>query len=351
MEKLTIKLWLSVLYYDKISTKLHPECENQQEKGEESVMDGNGVRLAEKVLANIAKVIVGKEEIVRLLLTALLAEGHVLLEDVPGTGKTRLAKTLARSISADFSRIQFTPDLLPSDLTGLNVYDRQKNLFVLRRGPVFTNILLADEINRATPRTQAGLLECMEERQVTIDGESYVPGNPFFVIATQNPVETAGTFSLPEAQMDRFTMRLAMGMPDREQELAILEKYMHSDPLAELPSVLTPEELAGAKAEAADVFVHRCVQEYMVDIAEATRREEQVALGVSPRGSLALLRCAKAYAYLAGREYVIPDDIKVLAVPVLAHRILLGYGTGNAEKLIERVVAGTTVPTEDFRKW
>lgn len=310
-----------------------------------------GRELAESVLGNINKVIVGKEETARVLLTAILADGHVLLEDVPGTGKTKLAKTLAKSLTADFSRIQFTPDLLPSDITGLNIYDRQKNEFVLRKGPVFTNILLADEINRATPRTQAGLLECMEERQVTIDGETYQPGKPFFVIATQNPVETAGTFPLPEAQMDRFMMKLSMGLPSREEELQILDRYMEKEPLTELTSVLTLEELEQAKAEVNKIFVHKCIREYMVDIVNATRKGDSIVMGVSPRGSLAFLRCVKAYAYLEGRTYVTPDDVKAVAEPVLAHRIVLSYGYGKGSdtgSLVKQILNSTPVPTEEF---
>ena len=308
-----------------------------------------GEEIRKKVLENVGKVIVGKDEIITLLLTAILSEGHVLLEDVPGTGKTKVAKSLAKSLAVDFGRIQFTPDLFPTDITGLKIYDQKEGEFILRKGPAFTNILLADEINRATPRTQAGLLECMEERQITIDGESHKAGEPFFVIATQNPIETAGTFPLPEAQMDRFVMKLSMGLPSKEEECQILARYLNAEPLKTLEPVLTVEDLKAAKEEVAEIFVHPCVMSYMVDIVAATRNDANVLMGVSPRGTLALLHAAKAYAYLQGRAFVTPDDVKILAVPVLAHRIVMGFGQlGDGKEFVKQILATVAVPTEEF---
>lgn len=302
---------------------------------------------------NIQKVIIGKEETIDLLMTALLAKGHVLLEDLPGTGKTKLAKSMAMSIGGEFSRIQFTPDLLPSDITGLKIFDREKNDFVLRKGPVFTNILLADEINRATPRTQSGLLECMEEKQVTIDGEKYILADPFLVVATQNPIETAGTFQLPEAQMDRFMMKLSMGFLSRMEEVKVLSHYKEADPLESLTKVLEAGDIVKMQEEANEVYVHTCLLEYIASIVEATRKDTGVIMGVSTRGSLALLKAAKAYAYIQGRNYVVPEDVKKLAVPVLAHRIALNYGyrkeADNKQKLRE-IVEKQPVPTEEFDK-
>lgn len=314
-------------------------------------MQAEMAKTAAALRENIQKVIVGKDRQVEYLLAALLAGGHVLMEDIPGTGKTKLAKSLAASLNADFKRIQFTPDLLPTDVTGLKVFDRKEDRFVLKKGPVFTNILLADEINRATPRTQAGLLECMGERQVTIDGETHALAAPFFVIATQNPVETAGTFPLPEAQMDRFMMRLSMGYPGKEEELAILRRFEKKDPILKLAAVAGPEEVKAMQEEAAQVFVHDCVMDYIVRIIQETRRDREILLGVSPRGSLALLRSARALAAVRGRSYVNPDDVKELAVPVLAHRLILSAGRCG-RKDCEAALAGllelVPAPTEGY---
>lgn len=305
------------------------------------------------IISNTQKVIIGKEQVTRRILAAMLADGHVLLEDVPGTGKTRLARALAASLGLDFGRIQFTPDMLPADITGLHIYDRESNDFILKKGPVFTNILLSDEINRATPRTQAGLLECMEERQVTIDGKTQQLDDPFFVVATENPIETAGTFPLPEAQMDRFLMKLSMGLPSREEEVQILKTYRNADPLLSLTSVVTKEEVLAMKKEAMQVYVSPAVEGYMVDLAAATRDSSKTVMGVSPRGTLALMRASKAWAYLEGRDYVVPDDVKAVLPAVFAHRLVLSYGQNryrDAVKLIEEIAANTNVPTEDFKK-
>ncbi|WP_027215085.1 AAA family ATPase [Butyrivibrio fibrisolvens] len=301
---------------------------------------------------NIGKVIVGKDRVVELALCALIANGHVLLEDVPGTGKTVLAKSIAASSGIDFERIQFTPDLLPTDITGLNVVNVQNGEFSFHKGPVFTSILLADEINRATPRTQAGLLECMEERQVTVDGVTRKLPDPFFVIATQNPIETAGTFPLPEAQLDRFMMKLSMGFPSQDEEKKILERALTGDRLKALEAVVTGEDILAWRQETSSVSVHNELVTYITDIVKATRNRSDVAAGVSPRGSIALLRCAQALAFIRGREYVVPEDIKELAVPVLAHRLVIPHTFGKSsscEDIILKILDEVPVPTEEFR--
>jgi len=310
-------------------------------------------QIIHSVTENIEKVIVGKEQTIAYLLAAVIAEGHILLEDVPGTGKTLLAKALSRSADVSFSRIQFTPDLLPSDITGLNYYNQKEEKFVLRKGPVFTNILLADEINRATPRTQSALLECMEERQVTIDGDTYRLGAPFFVTATQNPIETSGTFPLPEAQLDRFLMQLSMGTPSKEEEVAIMNRYYSEDPLTKLKAVCSAEDICGLQQDAREVFVHPDLLAYIADISMATRKAEDVSIGVSPRGTLALLRAVRAYALVSGRSYAVPEDIKSMAVPVLAHRIIFTAGLASAHRaadLITKILSAVQVPTEEWSR-
>ena len=306
--------------------------------------------LAAKIKNNIEKVMVGKSDEIELIITALICGGHVLLDDVPGTGKTVTAKSLAKSMACDFKRIQFTPDLLPSDITGMSIFNQKESVFEFSKGPAFTNILLADEINRATPRTQSALLECMEERQITVDGVTRALAEPFFVIATQNPVESSGAFPLPEAQLDRFLFRLNLGYPDTLGEMAILERFINNSPLEELESVATGSEIVEAQAACRKVEVSEPVRRYMVNLTEATRNAADVSLGVSPRGLLWLMRACQAYAAVQGRDYVLPDDVKKLAVPVFAHRIITrtGYGVaGKAAQVVSDLLRAVPVPTED----
>ena len=304
--------------------------------------------LAKAIQENINRVIIGREREIELVLAAILSGGHVLLEDMPGTGKTTMAKALAKSLSCGFARVQFTPDLLPADITGMRVYEQQSGSFSFVKGPAFTNILLADEINRATPRTQSALLECMEEKQITEGGTTYPLEAPFVVIATQNPVETQGTFPLPEAQLDRFLMKLSLGYPTGEEAVAMMQRFIHNKPLAVLEPVATAEDVLAAAQACTQVHVEPDVMRYMAQLCEAARDPEKVKLGSSPRALLALMRACQALAAIRGRDYVIPDDVKELAVPVLAHRIVLrgvSYQI-NAAAFLSELLGRVPVPTE-----
>ena len=307
---------------------------------------------AESIRNNIERVMLGKAEVIDLVLTCLIAGGHVLLEDVPGTGKTMLAKSLAKSLDTDFKRIQFTPDLLPTDLIGLNYYNPKTGDFSFRKGALFTSILLADEINRATPRTQSSLLESMEEKQITVDGVTYTLNASYFVIATQNPVETQGTFPLPEAQLDRFLMKLSLGYPNAADSVNVIKRFTTSSPLESLAPVCAEAALAELQAAARQVFVHDDVAAYVVAIAEETRKHELVSLGLSTRGILALVRAAQAWALTHGRAFVTPDDVKALAPYVVGHRLLLRSGSRNRETavrgVLEDILSAVPVPTENF---
>ena len=305
-------------------------------------------KLCEQIEENISQVIVGKHQTIELLLVALLGEGHVLLEDVPGLGKTLIAKSLARSIGGSFKRVQFTPDLLPADITGFNVYNQQTGQFTYQPGPVITNILLADEINRTIPRTQASLLESMEERQVTVDGKTFLLPHPFFVMATQNPIELEGTFPLPEAQLDRFLLKIHLGYPEKDEEISILERFREDDPLLKLEAVASPEQVTELQQARKKIRLSLPVREYIVNIVRVTRNNNSLRFGASPRGSLGLMRTGQALAALRGRDYVLPDDIKYLVGPVLSHRLILKEEErlrgGTPEQLLDEMVRQIPVP-------
>jgi MoxR-like ATPase len=308
--------------------------------------------IVQTVRDNVSQVIVGKERAIDLLLVALFCQGHVLLEDVPGIGKTTLAKTLARSLDCRFQRIQFTPDLLPSDITGVSVFNQKTDEFEYRPGPIMAQIVLADEINRAGPRTQAALLEAMQERQVTVDGATRPLPQPFLVLATQNPIELEGTFELPEAQLDRFLIRVKLGYPDYEEERQILRRFKAEDPLTQVEAVLTAGDIHHASQQCRQVFVHPVLEEYLLDIIHATRAQETIQLGASPRASLALYHTSQALAAINGHHFITPDHIKQLVIPVLAHRIILSSEARlrgkTAEEILAALLEQIPVPVEEI---
>ena len=304
--------------------------------------------VAERIIANVERVILGKHEEVQSAVVALLCQGHLLVEDVPGVGKTMLAKSLAKSVGCTFRRIQFTPDMLPTDVTGVSVFNQKTREFEFRPGPVMAQIVLADEINRATPKTQSALLEAMEERQVTVDGVTYPLSRPFLVLATQNPIEYEGTFPLPEAQVDRFMMRIRLGYPAMEEEMRILDSQRVVHPVEQIGQVVSAEELVQAQDEVKEVYVDDLVKEYIVELVRATRSHPDVYLGASPRGSLALHKTSRALAAILGREYVIPDDVKALAEPTLAHRLIISPSARiknvDARSIIQETLDSVPVP-------
>lgn len=306
----------------------------------------------ERVIDNLEKVIVGKRQVLELAVIGLLCQGHVLIEDVPGVGKTVLARSLARSLDCIFNRIQFTPDMLPSDVTGVSIYNQQKNEFEFRPGPIIGQVILADEINRATPKTQAALLEAMEERQVTVDGVTHPMPKPYIVLATQNPIEYEGTFPLPEAQLDRFLLRMRLGYPSINDEIRIMGEQRLQHPLDTLTSVASGEDVVQMTEAVRQVFISESVKRYVVELSTRTRQSQDVYLGASPRGSLSLARAGQARAALQGRDHVLPDDIKALAVAVLAHRIIVSAAARlrdlSSDKIVQEIVLSTPVPGGSF---
>jgi MoxR-like ATPase len=305
------------------------------------------------ILGNLEKVIVGKSQSLELALIGLLCQGHILIEDVPGVGKTMLARSMAKSLDCTFNRIQFTPDMLPSDVTGVSIFNQQKSKFEFRAGPIMGQIVLADEVNRATPKTQAALLEAMEERQITVDGVTHALPKPFMVLATQNPIEYEGTFPLPEAQLDRFLLRVRMGYPSASEEIKIMSGQQHRHPIEALESVVAVKELLNAVEEVRQVYVSPLIQKYIIDLVGRTRQSGDVYLGASPRGSLALFRAGQARAALQGRDHVLPDDIKALAIPVLGHRIIVSPAARlrelSADRLVQEIVYNTPAPGGDYQ--